>query len=304
MAHDRQPEPGAAGVPAARLVDAVEALEDPVEVGDRDADALVGDHQLGERTLDPARGPARCRRPRCTSPRSRRGCRAPTTSCRRSPSTATPSGTVEHRDHRCERASDSGERSIDRSRHDVDDRAPGRGPAPHRARCGTAPSGRRSCGPRGGIRRPSARRRDGRPSRSSSSASASASTASAPTGVFSSCLMLATKSVRTASTRRRSVTSSTVATAEPSGSGSARDHDGDLRRPVELEGLARSTSPSSARRSAASTASSMSTPLCVPVIAVAGLVAVLDLAGATHHDDAEAQLVDDRGPRRGLLAPT
>ena len=58
-------------------------------------------------------------------------------------------------------------------------------------------------------------------SRSSSSASVSASTASAPTGVFSSWLMLATKSVRTASTRRRSLMSSIVAIAPPPGSGEA-----------------------------------------------------------------------------------
>ena len=45
---------------------------------------------------------------------------------------------------------------------------------------------------------------------SSSSASVSASRASAPTGVFSSWLMLATKSVRMASSRTRSVTSSMV----------------------------------------------------------------------------------------------
>src|SRR6478735_7614207 len=56
---------------------------------------------------------------------------------------------------------------------------------------------------------------------SSLSEAASASTASAPTGVFSSWLMLATKSVRTASSRARSLTSSIVASANPSASGSA-----------------------------------------------------------------------------------
>ncbi len=40
--HDRQAEPGAAG-PAARLVDAVEPLEDPAEVLGRDARPVVGD---------------------------------------------------------------------------------------------------------------------------------------------------------------------------------------------------------------------------------------------------------------------
>ena len=43
--------------------------------------------------------------------------------------------------------------------------------------------------------------------------SASASSARAPTGVLSSWLMLATKSVRIASSRLRSVTSSMVASA-------------------------------------------------------------------------------------------
>ena len=52
VAHDREPEPSAAGVPAARLVDTVEPLEDPVVVGGRDADAVVGDHELGELALD------------------------------------------------------------------------------------------------------------------------------------------------------------------------------------------------------------------------------------------------------------
>ena len=75
-------------------------------------------------------------------------------------------------------------------------RRPGRAPAPRRARSATAPSGRRSSWRRGGPRRPSARTTRCTTSRSSSSASASASTARAPTGVFSSWLMLATKSVR------------------------------------------------------------------------------------------------------------
>ena len=45
---------------------------------------------------------------------------------------------------------------------------------------------------------------------SSSSASVSARSAMAPTGVFSSWLMLATRSVRTESSRTRSLTSSIV----------------------------------------------------------------------------------------------
>src|SRR6187401_386656 len=54
VAHDRQPEPGAARVTAPGLVDAVEPLEDPVDVAGGDADALVGDHDL-----DPTLGDAR-----------------------------------------------------------------------------------------------------------------------------------------------------------------------------------------------------------------------------------------------------
>ena len=41
VAHDRQPETGAAGLAAAGPVDPVEALEDPLEVAGRDADAVV-----------------------------------------------------------------------------------------------------------------------------------------------------------------------------------------------------------------------------------------------------------------------
>ena len=45
VADDGQTEPGAAGVAAAAVVDPVEALEDPVEVAGRDADADVGHRQ-------------------------------------------------------------------------------------------------------------------------------------------------------------------------------------------------------------------------------------------------------------------
>jgi hypothetical protein len=53
VTHDRQPETGAAGVPAAGLVDAVEALEDPIVVAGGDPDPVVGDHQLGHGALHP-----------------------------------------------------------------------------------------------------------------------------------------------------------------------------------------------------------------------------------------------------------
>ena len=108
-----------------------------------------------------------------------------------------------------------GSRSIDRTRHDVRDTSTV-------SRTVSSPSSMRESSIRSSIvlatRCDSATiRSDTRrtTSGSLSSASASASTARAPTGVFNSWLMLATKSVRIASTRRRSLTSSIVATAEP-----------------------------------------------------------------------------------------
>ncbi len=100
-------------------------------------------------------------------------------------------------------------------------------------------------------------------SRSSSSASASARTASAPTGVFSSWLMLATKSVRTASTRRRSLTSSIVATAPPPSSGDEVTTTAKRGGPYSSRSC-REGSPSNALASSRSTVSSTSRPMCVP----------------------------------------
>ena len=54
VAHDRQPEPRAARLPAARLVDAVEPLEHPVDVARRDAGTVVLDGDV-----DPAVGVGR-----------------------------------------------------------------------------------------------------------------------------------------------------------------------------------------------------------------------------------------------------
>ena len=102
--------------------------------------------------------------------------------------------------------------------------------------------------------------------RSSSSAIVSASSASAPTGVFNSWLMLATKSVRTASTRRRSLTSSIVATAPPPSSGDARTTTATRGGPYSSS-VWRDSSPSRAARSMRSTASSTSTPMWVPASA-------------------------------------
>ena len=91
MAHDRQAEAGAAGLAAAALVDAVEALEDAFVVLGRDADTVVGNHQLDPRALDRTRTWT-------VEPESLYlttfSTRLPNadTSWRRSPSTCTPAG--------------------------------------------------------------------------------------------------------------------------------------------------------------------------------------------------------------------
>ena len=128
--------------------------------------------------------------------------------------------------------------------------------------------------------------------------SASASTARAPTGVFSSWLMLATKSVRTASTRRRSLTSSIVATADAVGKRLGGDDDGELAaaRTARASGaIPARRAPGAAR---ASTASSSEQPHVGARPLGRLLVAVAHGAVSRHHDHAERQLVDDRRPRR------
>ena len=47
VAHDREPEPGPAGLAASGAVDAVEALEDPLEIARRDPDAVVAHRDRG-----------------------------------------------------------------------------------------------------------------------------------------------------------------------------------------------------------------------------------------------------------------
>ena len=75
VTHDRQAEAGAAGVAAAGLVDAIEALEHPVEVAARES--RCPGRPPSPRPPCRRRGcaPGRRRRDGCTSPRSRRGCR-------------------------------------------------------------------------------------------------------------------------------------------------------------------------------------------------------------------------------------
>ena len=89
VAHDRKPEPGAAGVAAPAVVDPVEALEDALEVTGGDADALVLDVEAHLAVCRPCpRSARRCPRRR-TSRRFRAGCRPRRRSWRRSPRTAT-----------------------------------------------------------------------------------------------------------------------------------------------------------------------------------------------------------------------
>ena len=68
-----RPEPGAAGVAAARLIDAVEPFEDPFEIAARDPDAVVGDleHDMRRRRREAAR--RSCSPAPSTSPRCRAG---------------------------------------------------------------------------------------------------------------------------------------------------------------------------------------------------------------------------------------
>ena len=90
---DREAQAGAAGRAVASGVDAVEALEDAVELVGRDADALVGDADVDDvvarraprRPRSSPRGSRRRRwRPGCRRPRRpARGCRAPRGRARR-----------------------------------------------------------------------------------------------------------------------------------------------------------------------------------------------------------------------------
>ena len=95
----------------------------------------------------------------------------------------------------------------------------------------------------GSTRRPSSAPGGSSSAGSSSSSRVSASRTSAPTGVRSSWLMLATKSVRIASRRDRSLTSSIRRWRRRRRSASHRQgphHDGAAGRAVEVEGLGRS----------------------------------------------------------------
>ena len=184
---------------------------------------------------------------RCTSRRSRPGCRPPRPAARRSPDHDQTGRTAGRRGHRPARASRSrcsaalGELgdTVERPADDVGHlhRLADRARLPPRS--ATAPSGRRSCGSPGRPRRASGAR-CGAPSPGSvSSTSVSASTDSAPIGVFSSCEMLATKSVRTWSMRRRSEMSSTNTTLPPSGERLRGHVEHHLRWTVELDDLRR-----------------------------------------------------------------
>ena len=125
----------------------------------------------------------------------------------------------------------------------------------------------------------------GRPRR----ASVSASRPRAPTGVFSSWLMLATKSRRTASRRRRSVTSSMTTTAptvrRSSSSGVAAITSDPPGRAEQVEGARMPSRPSSASASSSSmAASTRASPWRAAAKASATRVAEHDLAGVVGDD--------------------
>ena len=153
VAHDRQTEPGATGVPAARPIDAVEPLEDPVEVARRDADRR---DRATANSIQRAVGAARDSR--TSLPGSlyftALSTRLPSadTSCRRSPSAGEPvgSGCVRCR-RRCRAARRARRRALDDLAQHVVRRRPARAPRRRRARCATARAGRRSM--RGGAER-------------------------------------------------------------------------------------------------------------------------------------------------------
>ena len=138
-------------------------------------------------------------------------------------------------------------------------------------------------------------------SASSSSSRVSASRLSAPTGVLSSWLMLATKSRRTASSRRRSDTSSMSTTAPIDGSSPSSGH---ADRTIERCGgpycsiVRRSEAPASAPRVSSSmlavAIASVRRPL---VYRLAAGVAVHDRACAVEDEDAEAERVDGASHR-------
>ena len=142
----------------------------------------------------------------CRRPRSRRGCRSAVTSWPRSPQTAGPRSPPEASVIclRVGRGAGSGRRP----RRPPRPRATGRGVGQRLVALqpGQVDQVLDQAGQPGRPRAASARRTGGPPrGRRRRPSTASASSDSAPTGVFSSWLTLATKSRRTASTRRASV---------------------------------------------------------------------------------------------------
>ena len=122
-----------------------------------------------------------------------------------------------------------------------------------------------------------------RPARRTTSSSSvspsrvSASTEIAPTGVLSSWLTFATKSVRTWSTRNRSVMSSTVASAPPSRNGAARTMTTVGGGPASCT-CSTEAFPSSASLSCLSTEAFSSTSACrVPVNAAAAALRAMSV---------------------------
>ena len=246
---DRQPEAGAAGGAVPGRVDAVEALEDPVDLAGRDADALVGHRDVDHRRRRPGRRPppsavlGRSRRPRW-----RPGCRAPAATCVRVAEDLQARARRRGRPRCSWPAASIALWSIDRGRPRRR-RRPAAGSS-----SGSSPCSRDSsmicCTSRVSRSLSVCIRPANRVTASGSSAAsctASASSLIAPTGVFSSWDTLATKSRRIASTRRSRVRSST--SASTSRLLERRDPRGHVARrgtPVRRESPARSRG--SARR--------------------------------------------------------
>ncbi len=203
---DGQAQAGAAGGPGPRRIGPVEPLEDPVQVLLGDADALVGDGDL-----DPAGPP-----PGADGDPGAAGLYATAlstrfatavTSCGSLPRTVSPVSPPETTEMPADSAASrvrSSTSPISRSTTTIAGVGSGSAPCSRDSSissCTSRPSRCPSCCIRLANRRTAV-------GSSAASCTASASRLSAPTGVFSSWLTLATKSRRTASSRRDSVTSS------------------------------------------------------------------------------------------------
>ena len=213
---DGQAQAGAAGAAGPRLVDPVEALEHPLAVLARDADAAVGDGDLGE-ARPRAGGDGDARLPRAVGDRVGQqvgdGGGQLALHAADDEALLPADGDVELL------GAGGGAGAVDGLGQHAGRPAPA--PARAAARRPAAGTGRSARGPAGRAGRPRAAMRAAKRCTASGSSAApsiaSASSDSAPTGVFSSWPTLATKSRRTASMRRASVTSSSTRATGPGG---------------------------------------------------------------------------------------